>query len=69
MLTGKILVGIATGAVAIVLIIGLYSLYRGGAFARTHSNRLMRLRVLMQAIAILVIMLVLFFNSQSTSTP
>ena len=69
MLTGQILVGIATGAVAIVLIIGLYSLYRGGDFARTHSNKLMRLRVLMQAIAILVIMLVLFFNSHSTSTP
>jgi hypothetical protein len=69
MLTGKILVGIATGAVAIVLIIGLYSLYRGGDFARTHSNRLMRLRVLLQAIAILVIMLVLAFTSHSTSTP
>ena len=69
MLTGQILVGIATGAVAIVLIIGLYSLYRGGDFARTNSNKLMRLRVLMQAIAILVIMLVLFFNSHSTSTP
>jgi hypothetical protein len=69
MLTGKILVGIATGAVAIVLIIGLYSLYRGGDFARTHSNRLMRLRVMLQAIAVLVIMLVLFFTSHSTSTP
>ena len=69
MLTGKILVAIATGAVAIVLIIGLYSLYRGGEFARTHSNRLMRLRVLLQAIAILVIMLVLFFTSHSSSSP
>ena len=65
MLAGKILVGIATAAVAVVLIIGLYSLYRGGDFARTHSNKLMRLRVLMQAIAILVIMLVLYFTSRS----
>ena len=69
MLTGKILVGIATAAVAVVLIIGLYSLYRGGDFARTHSNRLMRLRVLLQAIAILVIMLVLFFASRSSEGP
>jgi hypothetical protein len=69
MLTGKILVGIATAAVAVVLIIGLYSLYRGGDFARTHSNRLMRLRVLLQAIAILVIMLVLFFASRSGDGP
>jgi uncharacterized membrane protein len=65
MLIGKILVGIATLAVAVVLIIGLYSLYRGGDFARTNSNKLMRLRVLLQAIAVLVIMLVLFFTSRS----
>lgn len=69
MLTGKILVGIATAAVAMVLIIGLYSLYRGGDFARTYSNRLMRLRVLLQAIAILVIMLVLFFTGRSGGGP
>jgi uncharacterized membrane protein len=69
MLTGNILVGIATAAVAVVLIIGLYSLYRGGDFARTHSNKLMRLRVLMQAIAILVIMLVLLFTSRSGGSP
>jgi ABC-type uncharacterized transport system YnjBCD permease subunit len=69
MLTGKIMVLIATAAVAVVLVIGLYSLYRGGDFARTHSNKLMRLRVLLQAIAILVIMLVLLFNSQSSGSP
>jgi len=69
MLTGKILVGIATAAVAVVLVIGLYSLFRGGDFARTHSNRLMRLRVLLQAVAILVIMLVLFFTSRSSGGP
>ncbi len=69
MLTGKILVGIATAAVAVVLIIGLYSLYRGGDFARTHSNRLMRLRVALQAVAIVVIMLVLFFTQRSSGTP
>ena len=69
MLTGQILVGIATLAVAVVLGIGLYSLYRGGDFARTHSNKLMRLRVLLQAIAILVIMLVLLFNGRSSGSP
>ena len=61
MLEGKILVGIATAAVALVLIAGLYSLYRGGDFARSHSNRLMRLRVLLQFVAIVVIMAVLYF--------
>ena len=65
MLTGKILVGIATAAVAAALLGGLDSLWRGGDFARTNSNKLMRLRVLLQAIAILVIMLVLAFAGRS----
>ena len=56
MLDGRILVGIATVAVAAVLIVGLYSLFRGGDFARTYSNKLMRLRIVAQLIAIVVIM-------------
>jgi hypothetical protein len=61
MLEGKILVGIATGAVALVLIVGLYSLYRGGDFARSYSNKIMRLRIVAQLVAIVVIMAVLYF--------
>ena len=61
MLEGKILVGIATIAVALVLVVGLYSLYRGGDFARTYSNKLMRLRIVAQFVAIVVIMAVLYF--------
>jgi hypothetical protein len=61
MLEGKILVGIATAAVALVLIAGLYSLYRGGDFARSYSNKIMRLRIVAQFIAIVVIMGVLWF--------
>jgi len=51
-------VPVAVGAVAVVLMIGLYSLFRGGDFARSHSNKLMRLRVLLQFVAIIVIMAV-----------
>jgi hypothetical protein len=54
---------IAVGAVFVVLCLGLYSLYRGGDFARSHSNRLMRLRVMLQFIAIIVLMAVLYFQS------
>ncbi len=61
MLTGKILVLIASLAVAGVLVAGLYSLYRGGDFARSYSNKLMRLRIAAQFIAIVVIMSVLYF--------
>jgi hypothetical protein len=61
-MSGNVLVAIAAGAVFIVLCVGLYSLFRGGDFARSHSNRLMRLRVLLQFIAILIIMAVLYFR-------
>ena len=61
-MSGNILVGIAAGAVFIVLCIGLYSLFRGGDFARSNSNKLMRLRVGLQFLAIVVIMTVLWFR-------
>lgn len=61
-MSDNILVGIAVGAVFIVLCLGLYSLFRGGDFARSNSNKLMRLRVLLQFIAIVIIMTVLYFR-------
>ena len=59
----KTIVAIAIGFVAVVLIGGLYTLWAGGDVARTWSNRLMRVRVLAQFIAILIIMAVLYFFS------
>jgi hypothetical protein len=59
---GKILVAIAVGIVAVVLCLGLYTLWRGGAVAASWSNRLMRIRVLAQAIAVVIILLVLYFG-------
>jgi hypothetical protein len=50
------LIPIALFAVAAVLALGIYALFRGGDFGRSYSNKLMRLRVLMQAIAIAVLM-------------
>ena len=53
-----IMVPIAIGAVAIVLLLGLVNMMRGGS---PHlSQRLMRLRVLMQFIALIVIMLTIW---------
>ncbi len=43
-------------AVAAVLALGIYALFRGGDFGRSYSNKLMRLRVVMQAIAVAVLM-------------
>jgi heme/copper-type cytochrome/quinol oxidase subunit 2 len=58
----KILVAIAVGIVFVVLLLGLYTLWKGGDTARTWSNKLMRIRVLAQFIAIVIIMAVLYFT-------
>jgi hypothetical protein len=59
---GKILVAIAIGFVALVLCAGLYTLWKGGTVSATWSNRLMRIRVLAQAVAVVIIMAVLYFS-------
>jgi len=56
----KIAVIIACLAVLAVLIAGLYSMWRGGEFSRKWSNKLMRLRVMLQAVAIVIIMIGFF---------
>lgn len=48
-------VPIAVGAVAVVLLLGLTNMMRGGS--PNTSQRLMRLRVLLQFVAIIVIMI------------
>ena len=52
------LVPIAIGAVAVVLVLGLANMVRGGSPHK--SQKLMRLRVLLQFIAIIVIMLTIW---------
>ena len=47
-------VPIAIGAVAVVLLLGLINMMRGGS--PNTSQRLMRLRVLLQFVAIVIIM-------------
>lgn len=50
-----ILILVAIAAVTITLGFGVYTLYRGGEFARSNSNKLMRLRVVLQAVAVLLL--------------
>lgn len=61
---GGIVVAIAIFAVALILGAGLYTLWVGGDTARTWSNRLMRIRVLAQFIAIIIIMAVLYITGK-----
>ena len=51
----NILIPISIAAVFITLCVGIYALFRGGDFGRSYSNKLMRLRVLLQAVAIVVL--------------
>ncbi len=59
----NILIPLSILAVAITLGFGLYSLYRGGDYARSNSNRLMRLRVALQATAVVILVAGLWWKS------
>ena len=54
----SILLPVAVAAVAIVLLLGLLNMMRGGSPDR--SQKLMRLRVLLQAIALVIFMLAIW---------
>lgn len=60
-MSGNTVVLVACAAVAAVLFVGLANMMRGGS--ANLSQRLMRLRVLLQFFAILVIMGVLWWRS------
>lgn len=53
---------IAMGIVLVILVAGIYALFRGGEFGRSWSNRLMRLRVLVQFIAVLIIVAIFWLR-------
>lgn len=60
------LVGIALAAVLVVLLVGVGAMFKGGEFNRKYSNKLMRLRVLLQAVALLLFAIfMLFFRDRS----
>jgi ABC-type Mn2+/Zn2+ transport system permease subunit len=63
-MAAKIVVAIAICAVGLILMAGLYTLWVGGDTARTWSNRLMRIRVLAQFVAIVIIMAMLYFTTR-----
>jgi len=61
----NILLFVAMAAVVVTLGFGLYALFRGGEENRSRSNKLMRLRVLLQFVAIIVLMTVYYFKNQA----
>ena len=49
------------GAVGIVLVLGIYTLFKGGNTSKKYSNKLMQLRVLLQFIAVIVLVTMAYF--------
>ena len=58
------LIPISLAAVTITLFVGLYALFRGGDFGRSYSNKLMRLRVVLQAIAVAILVLAVWWRTK-----
>jgi hypothetical protein len=51
--------------VVAILFVGIYALFRGGDFGRSYSNKLMRLRVVAQAVAILAIVAAVWWRQHA----
>lgn len=59
-----IVAAIACLAVVVVLLVGVGSFGRGGEFNRKYSNKLMRLRILAQFIAVILIVLFVWLSGR-----
>lgn len=55
-----VLVVLAMAAVAIILMIGIGGFGRGGEFNRKYANKLMRMRIIAQFVAVVLILLFVF---------
>ena len=55
---------IACLLVLLVLMLGIGSFAKGGKFGKKYSNRLMRLRIMLQAIAVLLIITFVLFDKK-----
>ena len=50
--------------VLIILMFGIGSFARGGKFGRKYSNKLMRWRIIAQAVAVLLIIVFVYFEKK-----
>jgi Hypoxia induced protein conserved region len=62
-----VLLGFLLLAVASVLALGFYALFRGGEFGRRWSNKLMQLRVIIQFAAIAVLASIVWLSQAGRS--
>jgi hypothetical protein len=59
-----VLIILALATVVVTLLLGFYSLHRGGEFALANSNKFMRWRVMAQAVAIGFLVIGLIMKSK-----
>ena len=57
-----VMVVVTMAAVAIILMIGIGGFGKGGEFNRKYANKLMRMRILAQFVAVLIILLFVFIT-------
>jgi hypothetical protein len=62
MAVDKIILLVALGLVAVILAWGVLTMARGGEYNVKNSNRIMRYRIIFQAIALLVIMVLIWMR-------
>lgn len=58
------LIPLALASVLFALGFGLFALFKGGDFGRSWSNKMMRLRVLLQFIAVIVLVAAFYWRTR-----
>lgn len=58
----QIIMVLALLSVAVILFWGVISMGRGGDYNRTNSNRIMRYRIIFQAVALLIFIILLWLR-------
>jgi hypothetical protein len=59
-----LIVPVSLLAVLTALGFGIYALFRGGEFGRSYSNKLMRLRVVLQFVAVMVLVAAVWWRGR-----
>jgi hypothetical protein len=60
-----VVVVLAMATVAIIMLIGIGGFGRGGDFNRKHANKIMRMRIIAQFVAVLLILAFVYFRGKS----
>lgn len=60
-----ILVALASFIVLAILVVGIGGFAKGGEFNRKHANRLMRYRIYAQGVAVVLILIFLYFRQSA----